>query len=799
MAGARIAPAVDFISTQHAEEQYFHPVTVANQIDLWRTPGKALWCYGNTTWMEEGTGAQMHRDFLAALLRAPQGVGTNNWHAIGYPERAETEMIQRVIKPAFQLMRAYGGVAAASQTVDQVAIWRSAYEECYEGTRAPERMHYYTMTAAYTACLYAHRPASIVQDEDVLAGALGKYKALIVSFEVPLPDPMLRKLEEFRKQGGLILANRPLAGAFIPPGAVDLGQLFSKSHADFNCNNDYERHVLLEEREGREQGSKLKQAMGDAVQPLADCDDPTTWLSVHRSGQAQYVWAANMKRLPQRPVDFHRYSAFEHTSCPTKTPIRLKAGNDVVYDIFAGRRVEPRQSIVVADMTVFPGATFALLPTAIAQVKLAAGVAPNGLSVTLKAAVVDAQGATIPAAIPMEITFTDPAGAVRHHLWRTAVNGTCQETLPLCLADKPGRWTVSATELLSGQIARGAVRIDLNAAPPAAFVASAVECFRTGEMAKAIATAKTAAIVIADKQRDKLAKPADRLAQVLSARGMKVTRLTTSGYLKDRAEFGWDKFVFAGPYSKELRDRPRRYDLIFTLDTPELPSDICPKDVRNVEPSATDPGAGRALVQYVVMPVYDTEDAVAISGGDEAGLLAGIESLAAPVPSEPPPPALAATALKDVATSSAVVSLDPLRSTLGTPVRELAVSPDGQRVLVGLMAWGNNLITLDEKGRVLQLLAGGKHFPSQLLATEGGFSSLVQENDPRRQPHAPAGSRRQAAPAAGRDGPADRRHARCVGALLRPLETGPRERHARWPARRRHRQPGHRGVGCSRR
>ncbi len=66
----KIAPALDFISTQHAEEQYFHPVTVANMVNLWRTPGKPLWCYGNTTWMEEGTGAQMHRDFFAALLRA---------------------------------------------------------------------------------------------------------------------------------------------------------------------------------------------------------------------------------------------------------------------------------------------------------------------------------------------------------------------------------------------------------------------------------------------------------------------------------------------------------------------------------------------------------------------------------------------------------------------------------------------------------------------------------------------------------------------------------------------------------
>ncbi len=88
-----------------------------------------------------------------------------------WPDKAETEMVQRILKPMFELMRAYGGIAAASEPVNQVAIWRSAYEECYEGSRAPERMHYYTMTAIYTACLYGHRSAAIVQDEDVVAGA----------------------------------------------------------------------------------------------------------------------------------------------------------------------------------------------------------------------------------------------------------------------------------------------------------------------------------------------------------------------------------------------------------------------------------------------------------------------------------------------------------------------------------------------------------------------------------------------------------------------------------------------------
>ncbi len=566
---------------------------------------------------------------------------------------------------------------------------------------------------------------------------------LIVSFEIPLPEPMLKKLDEFRKNRGVILANRPLAGAWLPEGAVDLGQLFAKSHADFECNNDFQRHVMLEEKEGREQAAKLVQAIGAAVVPLADCDDPTTWLSVHQcadaapvemGGQgASYVWAVNAKRLPQRPIDFHRYSAFEHTCCPTKTRIRLKAGNYAIYDVFAGRRVQPEmkdgQAIVTADMTLLPGALFALLPKPIEAVRISTGVVRGGSGITLRASVADVNGGGVPATIPLEIMLIDARGAVRYHVWRTAVYSKWQETLPLRLNDEKGKWTVVVTELLSGRGAKGEVQVNEVPAAARANVASPVEWFRAAEAGKALASAKTVAILTTDKQHDKLTAVFDRLAKALSSKGMQVGRLSTAEYLKDRLEFGWDKFVFAGAYQKELRARPRKFDLIFTLDTPELPStEIYAKELRSVEPSASDPGLGRAMVQYVVMPVYDTEDAIAISGGDEAGLLAGIDALAGGVP-------VASALLSDATLPRSLpvvaesVALNPIRQVLGSPVRELAVSADGQRILAGLMSWGNNLITLSGDGQIVSAMVGGKHFPIQLSAGDSGFTAHMLEND----------------------------------------------------------------------
>ncbi|MGB2822247.1 MAG: hypothetical protein WBF17_14780, partial [Phycisphaerae bacterium] len=406
------------ITAQHMEEQYYHPVTVANMTDLWRRPGMDIWVYGNCSWQEDGSGALMYTDLMAALFRGVQGAGRNQIPRVG---DVQSELSTRAATAAFRMLHVYGGLSAAGEARDQLAVWRSMYEECaeYPGRRTEDK-HMANMAAAYTACLYAHRTAGIVTDDLVRQGRLKDYKAVIVSFELPLPEDLLKPLREFQDAGGIVLANKPAGGYWAPPGAVELGPAFRKSHAMSEFNRDSQRHIGVEE-DGLAGAAMILKALDDKVDPFVDCDDPTTWLSVLASGKASYVWAVNVKRLPQAPMDLHRYSGYENTRLPAQVPLRIRKGDYVVYDVLAGKQVQPREEggkfVVTADMSVFPGAIFALLPRPIERVRLQARA--DASTLTLRACLGRTPGDLIDAAVPMEITVVDARGAVRFHLYRT--------------------------------------------------------------------------------------------------------------------------------------------------------------------------------------------------------------------------------------------------------------------------------------------------------------------------------------------------------------------------------------------
>ena len=194
-------------------------------------------------------------DFMAALSRGVQGVGRNELPKAGDPW---AELVHRAAEAGFKLMHAYGGLAATAQPDDLLAVWRSFHEECLEGSDR----HLKATTAAYTAALYAHRTAAIITDDLVRQGLLSRYKAVIVSFENPPAPDLAARLDEFRRAGGLVLANRQSDHYWAPEGAIELGQAFVESHALAHSNRDTLRHVGIEE-DGLKGAAVLLKALGD--------------------------------------------------------------------------------------------------------------------------------------------------------------------------------------------------------------------------------------------------------------------------------------------------------------------------------------------------------------------------------------------------------------------------------------------------------------------------------------------------------------------------------------------------------
>ncbi len=725
-----VATGQTLITAQHMEEQYYHPLSVANMADLWRRPDKDIWVYGNNSWQEDGTGAMSYTDLMAALFRGVQGAGRNQ-----APQTADmsSEFGTRVLTPAFRLWHRYGGISAVAHPADQVAVWRSMFQESleYPGRRS-EEMHMTNMAAAYTACLYSHYTAGIVTDDLVRVGGLGRYKAVIISFEAPLPDALLQPLLAFQKAGGLVLANTPAHGYWAPPGALALGPAFREAHILGNNNRDSLRHLGIQD-DGLKGAAVLQGVLAGKLAPQVDCDNPAVWTSLHTAGAARYVWAVNDTILPQRPLDLHHYTGYENTRLPVKAVLRVPAGKYVVYDVLAGKRVTPGKAgdrlTLTADMTVFPGALFALLPEEIAGVRVAAGEhkpAVGAWTLAVRVEVLGAGGKPIKAAVPVELTVHDAAGTVRYAVTRTAVDGVCAMELPVAANDAPGAWQVTARELFAGRSLTAALTVAVPGLPAAA-PTPAVEWGRASRAAQALKLAHTVAVIAAGPS-----PTADRLAAALTNSGKQVTRLDAKEYLADLATLHWtgfpDRHGVNGDFGK-IVPRDRKYDLVVTLDTPQAPTGVVKADLLPIAPSVSDPGPGRGLVQFVTMPVYNDEDAVALFGGDVPGLEKAVDALLAGTPQAVPAARFAVA--KNPLRGKAGQSMPPaLPDFLGLHVHELAVSGDGTRIAAGLEGWGNNVVVLSAAGDVFGKEMSGKFFPRELQAVGDGFAVISHENDP---------------------------------------------------------------------
>ncbi len=739
----KVAADQDVISTQHMEEQYYHPVTTANQVDLWRRPGKPLYCYGNATFQDDGSGAETYREMMAGWSRGVQGLGRDYLPTAG---SATSERTHRVITPIFRMLSIFGGISAACEPVDQVAVWRSLFQEACEPENRPSpRRHLFNTTAAYTACLYAHRTAGIITDQRVRDGDLKKYQAVIISFGQSPPADLVQALKTFQDAGGLVLANKPADGYWAPTGAVQLGGLFGPSFASPEHNDDVDRFWQLQQNEGGEQARKIREALGDKVHPLADCDDPAVWVNVLSHGQATYIFLVNLKLLPMRPADLHRYGAFQNTVMPTRTELRIMSGAYRLYDILAGREVRPAETkpgtwTVTADMSVFPGAVFAMVPDTSAFIgKLApAGQTAAGQTADCTGLVLRADLAS-DVASPLEIQVLAPDLSSRYHFFRTTRHGAWKETLPIAANDSPGKWTVSVRDLLSNRRWNGPVDI---ATPnlPAARPVPAIEWTRASDVTSALSGARSIAVVVEGKQKDAIAPAVGIVKELLAGLGKQVTEITSADYLADRRQFGWDKFEMGGKFAPELQLRPKKFDVIIAFDLPALPGKIIPLDALPIPLTATDPGPGRGLVQFIAMPVYDTEDAISLAAGNVAGLVGAANALSGPPPAMTRTPEVTAVDLHQLSLvdNAGTLPSPNISKLIGVPVSEVVASADGTRLAVAMKGWGYNFMVLDGNGKPTDKTAAGnilgqdvcgKYFPIRLRAMDSGFSALEHESD----------------------------------------------------------------------
>jgi outer membrane protein assembly factor BamB len=452
---------VDESDLQAQWEQVGLPYHGPFSVDFYKRPGKRAWGHPEV-WNDSGTGDQILTTLWQMVMRGADGVGCSDpvppWHfaLVGNTDDPRTSWngTCSVYRGLNGVLRRYGPWLATMQTRDPVAIVASGRMYKIDDWVGATGRHFARVMEAYVACLHAHRPASIVFAEDLQPDTLRRFQAvLVVGQTVELEPAVAAALRAAQAAGVAVLADgtcRPeLVKNFTP-----LGVAFDKWEKDPSLAAD-DHAYWRTSRSARAEAAVLEKALA-AVRPAAQVQNPQVFLTERRAEQGRYLFVVNNTV----PSDMEPGCLWRVTlACASLLPQMVPVGLDVptghvVYDVFAGKRVEPAGGVVQADCRNMPARIFAILPAAIAKLRLRGpSRVERGGTLQWEVTAEDAAGRTIAAAVPVRIRLLGMKGEVMHEQFIAAGSrGAYGELLlPINVSTEP--LSLEATELLSGTTA----------------------------------------------------------------------------------------------------------------------------------------------------------------------------------------------------------------------------------------------------------------------------------------------------------------------------------------------------------
>src|SRR5262249_15549092 len=152
------------------------------------------------------------------------------------------------------------------------------------------------------------------------------------------------------------------------------------------------------------------------------------------------------------------------TRVPLAVPVKLREPSTAVYDVFALKRITPKDNIVEADLRSLPARLYAVLP---APIERGALRGPKQLKArqafAWSAEVQDGEGKAIRASVPLRLRLLDAGGRVLEEQFTAVGAKGTGGTMRSVRNAAPGTQTLEVTELFSGQTARLAITVE---APP---------------------------------------------------------------------------------------------------------------------------------------------------------------------------------------------------------------------------------------------------------------------------------------------------------------------------------------------
>ena len=290
---------------------------------------------------------------------------------------------------------------------------------------------------------WAQLQPKILYDETVQRDGLAGYRVLVMPFCDVLPESVARKVLEFQRQGGIVVADEFLTPAITPDIVIP----------------SYKRTKKAQEDKAALQAlsAQLRKELDAFYSRYGQSSDPNVVVRFRQYGNADYLFAVNDLRKYGEYVG--QYGLVMEKGLPNSAGLTVRRPAGFVYDLVAHKAVPAK---AVAGMLSFKavfgpgdGRLFLITDSQIAGVQATSPAkARLGQPLVVTAAVVNGKGAPLNAVVPVQVELLDANGRPAEGSgYYGAKDGKLAVTFDLARNDVPGKWTLKVTDLASGKSA----------------------------------------------------------------------------------------------------------------------------------------------------------------------------------------------------------------------------------------------------------------------------------------------------------------------------------------------------------
>ncbi|MBI3921974.1 MAG: hypothetical protein HY318_11205 [Armatimonadetes bacterium] len=384
--------------------------------------------------------------FWSKISRPIRGIMYHGWQSLvdtgsttGYvfthPQTQEvlTELTRDVVRPLgptlLQVPDRKTDVAMLESFTSQMFAGRGSYgwSESWESS-----MHLILQ--------WAHLQPKILFDETVVRDGLDNYRVLVMPNCDVLTESVVRKIKDFQKRGGIVVADENLCPAIIPDIVLPSYKRTGKADED---------KTALQAK-----AADLRQQLDAFYTRYGDATNPDIVIRFRQYRDTDYLFALNDKRTFGEYVGHH--GKVMEKGLPNSAKISVQRKGGYIYDLVTHKAVLVKTSgnAMQLDASFGPGdgRVYMITSKKIAGVQIEAPTkAKRGSPVNAIVSVVDGKGTALNAVVPVQVEIFDPQGRVAEGSgYYGGKDGRVSIRLDLAANDAAGTWTIKVRELASG-------------------------------------------------------------------------------------------------------------------------------------------------------------------------------------------------------------------------------------------------------------------------------------------------------------------------------------------------------------